>query len=304
MKILNKNIKKMVNKKIIFSILALTLIFAISQDVKAEECNINSNLIYQDPHPALTGEYVEVLFQITGVSSGCDNGASVDLIYDYPFSLDGKSSRRNLNDNPYAGYNYGSNWNIVYKLRVDENAIDGDYEVELRYKEGVNASWNNYAFKKFNITIEDGRTDFEIHIQEHNIKERNVVFEVLNIGNQDIEALTLEIPKQENILIKGSNRNIVGDLDSNEYTTADFEAIPSNGEILVRLYYTDSTNERRMIGKTVEYDSSYFFDSLDNIEQSKTPTYVTIGIIILVIGFFIFRKYKKKNNKKRKKFEI
>ncbi len=293
----------MIDKKIIFILLILAILPILAMDVKAE-CNINSALIYQDPHPALPGEYVEVLFQITGVSSNCEDGASIDLVYSYPFSLDEGSSKRNLNENTYAGHNYGNNWNIVYKLRIDKNAIEDDYELELRYKEGANASWENYGFKKFNITIEDGRTDFEIHIQDHNIQERNLVFEVLNIGNQDIEALTLEIPKQENILIKGSNRNIVGDLDSNEYTTADFEAIPSNGEILVRLYYTDATKERRMIGKTVEYDSSYFYDSLENVEKDKTKYYIIIALIILVVGFLIFRRYKKKNSKKTKKFEI
>ena len=209
-----------------------------------------------------------------------------------------------MNANTYVGYNYGSNWNVVYNLRIDENAIKGDYELELRYKEGANASWNNYVFDNFNITIEDGRTDFEIHIQDHNILERNIVFEVLNIGDQDIEALTLEIPKQENIEIKGSNRNIVGDLDSNEYTTADFEAIPADGEILVRLYYTDSTNERRMITKTVVYDSTYFLGALENVAEDKTLTYFIIAAVMLGIGLIFLRKRKLKNHKKRKKFEI
>ena len=209
-----------------------------------------------------------------------------------------------MNANTYVGYNYGSNWNVVYNLRIDENAIKGDYELELRYKEGANASWNNYGFDNFNITIEDGRTDFEIHIQDHNILERNIVFEVLNIGDQDIEALTLEIPKQENIEIKGSNRNIVGDLDSNEYTTADFEAIPADGEILVRLYYTDSTNERRMITKTVVYDSTYFLGALENVAEDKTLTYFIIAAVMLGIGLIFLRKRKLKNHKKRKKFEI
>ena len=293
----------MVNIKLIISLLILVILPMLSVDAKAE-CNINSNLIYQDPHPALPGDYVEVLFQISGVSSGCEDGASIDLVYDYPFSLDGKSSKKNLNANTYVGYNYGSNWNVVYNLRIDENAIKGDYELELRYKEGANASWNNYGFDNFNITIEDGRTDFEIHIQDHNILERNIVFEVLNIGDQDIEALTLEIPKQENIEIKGSNRNIVGDLDSNEYTTADFEAIPADGEILVRLYYTDSTNERRMITKTVVYDSTYFLGALENVAEDKTLTYFIIAAVMLGIGLIFLRKRKLKNHKKRKKFEI
>ena len=83
----------------------------------------------------------------------------------------------------------------------------------------------------------DGRTDFEVYVGDHVIKDKSLVFEILNIGNQDIEALTVEIPKQENIVVKGANRNIVGDLDSNEYTTTDFEAIPAGGDINLILHY-------------------------------------------------------------------
>ena len=51
-----------------------------------------------------------------------------------------------------------------------------------------------------------------------------ITIEVLNIEASDIEALTIEIPKQDNIEVKGPNKIVVGDLDSNEYTTAEFEA--------------------------------------------------------------------------------
>jgi hypothetical protein len=284
-------------------LLALLLVFCIN-DVSADRaCSISADLINQDPHPALAGGYVEVLFQLTGTGS-CDDGAIAHLVLDYPFSLDEGDSVRVIKSSTYAGYGQNSNWNLLYKIRVDPDAIEGDYEVELRYKGKGELNPDSFVFEKFTLTVEDGLTDFEIYVNDHNIKDRNLVFEILNNGNQDIEALTIEIPKQDNIIVKGSNRNIVGDLDSNEFTTADFEAIPSDGDINLVLYYTDSTNERRMMEKTVSYDSSYFIGSIDNTAPSQMGTYVTVLIVILLIGFFVYRKKRKNKNKKKNKFNI
>ncbi len=295
--------KKMVDKKI-FLLLIFSIAFIISGNSVLAECNLNAEVVNQDPYPALPGDYVEVLFQINGIGGECPEGAVADIVLEYPFSLDTGDRTRILRSSTYVGYGYNSNWNVLYKLRVDPDAIEGDYEVEFRYKGGEISGSGGYSFERFNITVEDGQTDFEIHVQDYNIKERNIVFEILNVGNQDIEALTVELPKQDHLMVKGSNRNIVGDLDSNEYTTADFEAIPAEGELLVTIYYTDSTNERRMISKLVEYDPDYFIDSLENTEPSKTTTYVVLGIIVILIGFFFYRRHKKKKNKKKNKFEI
>ena len=292
-----------VKKKVIFSLFLIIIGLPIFASA-ATACNLDAELINQDPYPALSGGYVEVLFQISGIGSDCENGAIAELILDYPFSLDGRDSSRILKSSTYVGYGHSSYWNILYKIRIDPNAIEDDYEVELRYSDGNNLYGGSYIFKKFNITVEDGRTDFELHVKDYKISDRNLVFEILNVGNQDIEALTVEIPQQDNIIVKGSNRNIVGDLDSNEYTTADFEAIPSEGEITINLIYTDSTNERRSVQKTVYYDPVYFVDSLDNTAPDRTATYVVAAVAIIAIAYFFFRRYKKKKQKKKKKFEI
>jgi len=297
--------KKVINRKIIFNLLLVFCIaFPLFSAMVSAECNLDADIVNQDPHPALPGDYVEVLFQISGISGDCEDGATAELILDYPFFLDSGNEARVIELSTYAGYGYNSNWNLLYKLRVDPDALEGDYELELRYKGRNVLGQGDYSFKRFDIVVEDGRTDFEIHVQNYNRVERNVIFEILNVGNQDIEALTAEIPKQDNIIVKGSNRNIVGDLDSNEYTTADFEAIPSEGEILVKLHYTDSTNERRVLSKWVDYDPSYFVDSLENTESSKTSTYIISVLIVLGIALFFFKRYKKKKKKKRKHFEI
>lgn len=286
-------------KLVIFSLLTILFMINSFKEAKADDtCILDAELAYQDPYPAIAGSYVEVLFQVNGLQGNCRDGAYAELVLEYPFSLDSKDYTRILGSSTYFGAGYDSKWNILYKIRVDENALEGDYDLELRYNPGTRISNQTYSFEKFNINIEDGLTDFEVHIQNYKIKERQVTFEILNAGNQDINALTIEIPKQENIQIKGSNRNIVGDLDSEDYTTADFEAIlEKEGEITMNIYYTDSTNERRSITKTVYYDPEYFNDSLANKQPDQTATYFVVIVIIALLVLFYFRK---KDHKKRK----
>jgi hypothetical protein len=91
-------------------------------------------------------------------------------------------------------------------------------------------------------------------------------------------------------------------LDSNEYTTADFEAILPKGETSIELniIYTDSINVRREMQKMVKFDSSYF---TDRTADQKSPPWLLYIIIIAVIGFFVWRRIKKKkrDEERRKK---
>jgi len=121
--------------------------------------------------------------------------------------------------------------------------------------------------------------------------------QILNTGNSDIQALTVEIPKQESIIIKGANKVIVGDLDSNEYTTADFESIPSDGKFNVNLIYSDENNIRRITTEEVTFDSSYFKDRPSSQKKAGIGTYIFYLIIIVLIIYLVYRfawKRKKK----------
>jgi len=291
------------NKIVLFLLIGLLSIGFVS--AADEACDITASLVNQDPYPAVPGEYVDVLFQLGGMGS-CEEGVFVDLILDYPFSLDSGGSTRIVDASTYSGdNNYRSNWNIPYTLRVDPNAIEQDYVLDLRFRSRDFQSQNSYTTSKFNITVGGGKTDFEIHIKDYIISDRSLVFEILNTGNQDLEALTLEIPKQDNIIVHGPNRNIVGDLDSNEYTAVDFEAIPSEGNIFLNIYYTDATNERKMVDKVVSYDPIYFVDSLGNKQSDQTVSYIVSIIVILLVAYFIFRKVKNRNKKRsRRKFNV
>ena len=124
-----------------------------------------------------------------------------------------------------------------------------------------------------------------------------LVLEIVNIGENDAEALAIEIPEQENIKVKGPNINVVGALDSNDYTTAEFEAGLKEGDIKIVIRYTDEINERRSKEEIVYFNPEFFEDKKTNKNKLSNYLYFILFIVIAVISYFIYRVFAK--NKKK-----
>lgn len=278
---------------------AMLVVFGFSFTSAQTNCVLNAKLINQDPYPALPGEYVKVVFQLTGGKSPECGTLAFEIIEKFPFSLDPETNARvEVQSGTYAK-DFSSALIIPYEVIVHEDAVEGVNKIKVRHatiKGGSNAVYN---IQEFDIQVEDVRTDFELSIKDFSQDTNTLTMEILNIGDHDAEALTIEIPKQNNIVIKGANRNIVGSLDSNEDTTFNFEAIPRDGEINVKILYTDEINVRRSLEKTILYDSSYFTDRKRDEKQPLSPTfYVLIAIGILIVLLWI-RSWLKKRRKRK-----
>jgi len=278
-------------------------IILIAGIVGAEGCVLNAELINQDPYPAMPGEYVKVVFQLTGIENPECGKVDFGLIEKFPFSLDGGVSTEVSVLGGTHTRDFESFLMIPYKIRVNENALDGENSLEVRFSSTGQERLSR--LETFNITVEDSRTDFEVSIKEYDKKTNKLTLDILNVGERDVEALTIEIPEQEKIIIKGPNRNIVGSLDSNDDTTFDFEAIPTDGVIKMTILYTDAIGVRRSLEKEVTYDSSYFTDrKADQKKTKSTSYYILIGLIIVVMIVWIRNRVKRKKKLKAEREKI
>jgi hypothetical protein len=275
------------------SVVIAVLIFILFPVLSAE-CSLNVSMINQDPYPAIPGEPVKVVFQINGVSDPDCGTVKFEVKESFPFTVDpGSENPITINSGIYAK-RYSSYYIAPYTLRINEDALEGNNPLEVGYSSSSTTVLGE-RLNDFNIYIEDTRADFEVFVKDYEASTQTLTLEILNIEDVDVEALTVEIPQQENIEIKKTDRVVVGDLDSNEYTTADFEATPKNGEIKIKIIYTDSVNVRREIEKTVMFDQSYF----EGLTRDKQSGSVWVYVIVLaVIGFFVWRWYKKRQRKK------
>ena len=272
------------------------LIFAVFVlgSVSAEDCVLSASLINQDPYPAMPGEYVKVVFQLSGVENPECGGVSFELVESYPFSLDASESPiKRVIGGVYA-QDFESFLLAPYKMRVDENAVDGENKVKVKY-EGSGVSSGE---KNFNITVDDVRTDFELSIKNYDFATEIMTFEILNIGEHDVEALTVEIPQQEGVGVKGGDRNILGSLDSNEDTTFTYEVRADDGNINLVVYYTDEIGVRRRLDESVVYDSSYFSGRRGELNEPRPLSfYVAVGLVLLLVLLWARGKLKKRKEK-------
>jgi hypothetical protein len=277
-------------KELVFILFTLLMVSSISAVTSNAGCSLNASLINQDPYPAVPGEVLTLVFQITGVQNPVCGKVQIELLESFPFTVDPESNKIIEVQSGTFVQDFGSFLLAPYKVRVDKDAVDGDNTIRLSMKSSAAST-----ISRFNINVKDSRTDFEVSIKNYEKSTRTLTFEILNTGKNDIEALTIEIPKQEKIEIKGSNRNIIGSLDSNDDTTFSFEAIPKDGEINLIILYTDESNERRIVEKSVVFDSDYFAGRVSDEDGAGFGTYFLI-IIILAVLYFWWRARKKKKH--------
>ena len=269
-------------------ILILFLVVFLINFTSAETCTPKTELLNQDPYPAIPGEYVKLVFQISNLEGSECGDITFELKQNYPLIFNpGESGIRKFRGIDYIK-DYQTTIQIPFEVRIDEEALDGENQIEILVRNKNQAG----ILKNFNIEVDDPKSDFEIYVTEYDYDEKKLTIEILNVGDSDIEALTLEIEKQKNIIIKGSNRMVAGDLDSNEYTTVDFEATPTDGKILLNIIYSDPLNKRRKIQKNIVFDSSYFIDRANGEEPTSKGTYFFWAIIILGIIYWIYKRKK------------
>jgi len=234
-------------------------------------CAMNVTLVNQNPYPAQPNSYVEVVFQVSWMQNYVCNGSRFELVTDYPFSLDSQSALRILPDDTYI-QGYKKDWMVPYKLRVDKDALNGEAEIEVRYSPGI---WNSTSMtKKFNITIEDARTIFDAVIQE--ISGSDVSIAIANAGKYTANSVVVRIPEQENFAVSGSDGQMVGNLESGDYTVVAFsltqKANPPFGEsgtfsrqdveknasagtrtLKFDIHYTDNIGVRRVVNMELPF---------------------------------------------------
>jgi hypothetical protein len=272
------------------------LLFAIS--LAQAICSLNVELINQDPYPAIQGDYIKLVFQVTGVENPECGEVTFHIDDTYPFYLEDGGQRTFRMKSGIYSKDYPSYLLAPYRMRIDQNGLDGENPLTIYYSFRSQGTSNNFQ-EDFNITLQDSRTDFEVHIESYSPETKELNIELLNIGKVNVEAVTVEIPKQENIEIIGSNRNIIGDIDTNEDDRTNFNANLKQGQIKLLIYYTDQIGVRRSIEKYIESDLENFSKSVESKKGINSSTAFILGILITIILIYTYKYFKKKKSSKR-----
>lgn len=283
---------------LIFAIMILTTPATATSDV----CDLSVSLINQDPYPASPGDYVKVIFQIDGTADPKCKELTFQIEESYPFSLDPGSENALTIETGIFERNYNSYLLAPYKIRIDEEALDGENSITTSIKNKQTPQTK--IIQDFDITIEDSRTKFEVYIKDYDIQTNKLTFEIINTGEKNAEAVLIQLQEQDNTAIIGTNRNFIGDIDSNEEDSVSFDVELQEGPINLELFYTDQVNVRRVLTETIDFNPEPYKRKV--VAESKfTPTNMFfLGLIIPIIIIFIMRWRKQRKNKERKRLGI
>jgi hypothetical protein len=273
-------------KKVMFIFIVMMLVGIVCAE---ELCDIDISILNQDPYPAVPGDIVKVVFMLDSIDSSECGTINFEILDGYPFTVMPYDETVYVIRSGTYTSDYSSYKTIPVDVRVDPNAIDGSNPFEIRYKTSANIA---FASEKFDVEVQDVKVDFEVFVSDYNYATKELKFEILNIGKSDVEAVTVDVLDMDGVKVYGSNRENIGDLSSNEDTSADFKADIYGDKIKLRISYSDTIQERRVIEKDVDFNSQLF-------ESTKAGSDVAywqwiLGIAIIVVIFYFYRKSKKK----------
>jgi len=195
---------------------------------------------------------------------------------------------------------------ISIKLKTSPEIDSGahNFNIKLNYSD----SKKNYYSTTYTIsTLVGGESDFVISLQDitPEIVEKNKIVEItigiINDGLLDARSVRIALLKNEDFETGQITEEVIGDLDSGDYTSVDFEIMPKKDDIItlpIRIYYLDSIgkNRQKNYNLTLKVGVTEFYTIKSEIEKKENNTllYITIGAIILIIIYF----WRKKRNKK------
>ena len=308
-------------KLYLISLIAVMFLMSLSfvSADSANACKLDVSIVNQDPYPAIPDSYVDIVFQVSGVQNAECGGARFELVPNYPFSLDTNDTSRILSGGTFISESKNE-WMISYKIRVDTNALDGNSILEVHYAPGTSGA-DSYTIKKFDIAIKDSRTTFDAVIQE--ISGSDVSIAIANTGKYTANSVVVRIPEQTAFKVIGTDGQMVGNLESGDYTIVGFSVSPTmqagfqyppsrdiktdsqnlSNKLKFEIYYTDNIGERRIVnmelplniaGNSSLQNGNFALrksSANNNSFWSKWYNWVIIIVVILLL-FGLYNKYK------------
>lgn len=194
---------------------------------------------------------------------------------------------------------------IKFDLIADSNAELGSYKIPVKISYNNGSEIQNEkgmisliisASPKLEVSAEEGAF----------IKGSNVVLgiNIVNSGFGGAKFLSVKLNEGLGFKIIGSNSVYIGNIDSDDFDTAEFNIfINENAGILnvpLEISYTDARNNAKIETKQLTIRTYSEKEAVKaGLIKKSNRTSVIIGIIVLIVLYIIYRRIKKARKKKR-----
>lgn len=189
---------------------------------------------------------------------------------------------------------------IDFRLKVDKSAVDGDNQIGLKVSVG-DTTW--IYDDDFFIEVENEELRLRNYIRSSNLvipeSKGSVSIEFANAGGYDIEFFEVWIlPSDDYKLLSTSNYVYIGDIDSDDTESEEFEIYVPKGvrEVNIPIKVAYEVNDYSYITEetlTLQLLNSEEAEGIGLI-KSNTSKSVIWGIIIGLALLYAYRRYKKR----------
>ncbi|MGV8169488.1 MAG: COG1361 S-layer family protein [Candidatus Nanoarchaeia archaeon] len=299
----NKKTYGFISMGIIFLVLFMSAnnVFAAEP---GSEAYVSEKFLNQDPDPAEPGKYLELRWQVIKYGDDEIKNITYELEEAYPFSFDSSDSGVKVLGSWSAASAEDEYYTLYYKVKVAEDAIEGDYDIKLK----ATVVRNSKAVDKiteYKIRVGDKKRP-ELVIGSistspsklvSDTEEAKLLVEVENIGNSDAYNVRadLVLPKGFTTTYSYSDSDNLGTIAAGQSKTATFY-VDVDKSVKSGLYPTDL----KLRFKEDLDETDYFSDSLDiDLSVLSRPIFEIVSVETspgeLVPGAAVEMKIKVKN---------
>jgi len=201
----------------------------------------------------------------------------------------------------------GEETEIVYDLIAFPDATSKIYKIPvvMTYQDEVGL---NYTKADIIGLIIGSEPDLSVTIEENTVYSAKTAGEIsikiVNKGVTDIKFMNVLLKKSDDYDVVSSNEVYLGDIDSDDYETAEFKIYVKDLEkrnmlkIPLRLQYKDSNNKE--FQKDVVLEMKAYSQKERGMAGGSSLTTIIIVLILLAAGWFGYKRWEKKKKEKKK----
>ncbi len=199
----------------------------------------------------------------------------------------------------------GEEADLVYKVIVSPSMAEGVYEASLSMDYLNSIGDERQDNNTFGVIVKSVPKIFAV-VDSTTLYKGNslgdVTVKFINNDIADVKFLTVKLQNSKDYQIISSAEQYLGDLDSDDFESADFKIKLNNKmdsiNIPLSITYKDSLNTD--YSQDINLELVILSASESGVSKSNTTTYVLV-IVILVIAYVVYRRYKKgkKNSSKK-----
>jgi len=207
--------------------------------------------------------------------------------------------------------NAGDDETANFELSALSNGISGTYlvPVQISYTIRNGANRTNVPNENLGVVsiVVNAKPQIGISSESILIKgaEGKASLKIVNSGLGNAKFLSVGLSDISAMQITSSNQVYIGNIDSNDFDTADFSVFvsptaSSSVNIPVQLNYTDSGNNQITETRIISINAYTREEAVKLGLVAKNNTFViVISIVVVLALFLIYRRIRKKNRNKK-----